>query len=315
MRKDGFTVCANNYINCLRQEGRYATAHVYENALRSFTIFCGTECVSFSLITRENLKRYSSYLMSCRLKLNTISTYMRMLRCIYNKGVDTHQAPYIHRLFRDVFTGVDTRQKKAIPINELHTLLYKDPQSEKLRRTQAIANLLFLFCGMPFADLTHLEKSNLEGNILKYNRIKTGTPMSIEILESASCIVSRLRNTHSAVLPEHPDYLFYILSGKNKRDDEAAYIEYQSTLRRFNNDLKSLAKKLRIHSSVTSYTFRHSWATTAKYRGVPIEMISESLGHKSIKTTQIYLKGFELNERTKVNRLNYSYVRNYRGIL
>ena len=44
MRKDGFTVCANNYINCLRQEGRYATAHVYENALRSFTIFCGTEC-------------------------------------------------------------------------------------------------------------------------------------------------------------------------------------------------------------------------------------------------------------------------------
>ena len=31
MRKDGFTVCANNYINCLRQEGRYATAHVYEN--------------------------------------------------------------------------------------------------------------------------------------------------------------------------------------------------------------------------------------------------------------------------------------------
>ena len=315
MRKDGFTVCANNYINCLRQEGRYATAHVYENALRSFTIFCGTECVSFSLITRENLKRYSSYLMSCRLKLNTISTYMRMLRCIYNKGVDTHQAPYIHRLFRDVFTGVDTRQKKAIPINELHTLLYKDPQSEKLRRTQAIANLLFIVCGMPFADLAYLEKSNLEGNILKYNRIKTGTPMSIEILESASCIVSRLRNTHSAVLPEHPDYLFYILSGKNKRDDEAAYIEYQSTLRRFNNDLKSLAKKLRIHSSVTSYTFRHSWATTAKYRGVPIEMISESLGHKSIKTTQIYLKGFELNERTKVNRLNYSYVRNYRGIL
>ena len=315
MRKDGFTVCANNYINCLRQEGRYATAHVYENALRSFTIFCGTECVSFSLITRENLKRYSSYLMSCRLKLNTISTYMRMLRCIYNKGVDTHQAPYIHRLFRDVFTGVDTRQKKAIPINELHTLLYKDPQSEKLRRTQAIANLLFLFCGMPFVDLAYLEKSNLEGNMLKYNRAKTGIPMNVEILDSAATIISQLRNKHTTVLPEHPDYLFYILSGKNKRSDEAGYKEYQSALRCFNNDLKSLAKKLRIHSSVTSYTFRHSWATTAKYRGVPIEMISESLGHKSIKTTQIYLKGFELNERTKVNRLNYSYVRNYRGIL
>ena len=60
------------------------------------------------------------------------------------------------------------------------------------------------------------------------------------------------------------------------------------------------------------YIARHSWATTAKYRGVPIEMISESLGHKSIKTTQIYLKGFELEERTKVNKQNYYYVRRFK---
>ena len=61
-----------------------------------------------------------------------------------------------------------------------------------------------------------------------------------------------------------------------------------------------------------TYVARHSWATTAKYRGVPIEMISESLGHKSIKTTQIYLKGFELEERTKVNKQNYYYVRRFK---
>ena len=60
------------------------------------------------------------------------------------------------------------------------------------------------------------------------------------------------------------------------------------------------------------FAHRFYWATTAKYRGVPIEMISESLGHKSIKTTQIYLKGFELEERTKVNKLNYSYVCNFK---
>ena len=92
---------------------------------------------------------------------------------------------------------------------------------------------------------------------------------------------------------------------------EKAYKEYQSALRRFNNCLKDLARALRLNSPVTSYTFRHSWATTAKYRGVPIEMISESLGHKSIKTTQIYLKGFGLRERTEVNRKNLSYVKNY----
>ncbi len=88
------------------------------------------------------------------------------------------------------------------------------------------------------------------------------------------------------------------------------YKEYQSALRRFNNQLKSLSRELHLKSAVTSYTIRHSWATNAKYQGIPIEMISESLGHKSIKTTQIYLKGFELEKRTEANRLNCFYVEN-----
>ena len=312
MEKNRFTICANNYIDCLRQEGRYSTAHVYKHAIRSFSQFCGTQSITFSKINRETLKRYSNYLMASRLKPNTSSTYMRMLRSIYNRGVDMHQAPYVHGLFRDVFTGVDTRQKKAIPIGELHMLLNKDPQSEKLRRTQAIANLLFQFCGIPFSDLAHLEKSNLERGLLKYKRTKTGTPMSIEVLESAQNAIGGLYNKSDARSSGYPDYLFRILSGAYKRNEEGAYREYQSALRRFNNELKSLSRKLRLHSPVTAYTLRHSWATTAKYRGVPIEMISESLGHKSIKTTQIYLKGFELEERTKVNKLNYSYVCNFK---
>ena len=80
MEKNRFTICANNYIDCLRQEGRYSTAHVYKHAIRSFSQFCGTQSITFSRINRETLKRYSNYLLASRLKPNTISTYMRMLR-------------------------------------------------------------------------------------------------------------------------------------------------------------------------------------------------------------------------------------------
>ena len=310
MKKNRFSTCASNYIDCLRKEGRYSTAHVYKNAVRSFSQFCGTQSIEFTKINRENLKRYSNYLTASRLKPNTISTYMRMLRSIYNRGVEAGSAPYVPRLFHDVYTGVDIRQKKALPVTELHKLLYEDPKSERLRRTQTIAALMFQFCGMSFADLAHLEKSALDRNVLQYNRIKTKTPISLEILESAKEMMNQLRSNKPA-LPDCPDYLFDILHGDKKRKDEKAYKEYQSALRRFNNSLKDLARVLRLNSPVTSYTFRHSWATTAKYRGVPIEMISESLGHKSIKTTQIYLKGFGLRERTEVNRKNLSYVKNY----
>ena len=311
MNKNGFSRCGENYINRLRKEGRYSTAHVYKNALYSFSKFCGTLNMSFRQVTKERLRCYGQYLYECGLKPNTISTYMRMLRSIYNRGVEAGSAPYVPRLFHDVYTGVDVRQKKALPAGELHKLLYEDPKSERLRRTQTIAALMFQFCGMSFADLAHLEKSALDQSVLRYNRIKTKTPMSVEVLDTARGMINQLRSNQEPI-PDCPDYLFDILCGNKKRKDERAYREYQSALRRFNNRLKDLARALRLKSPVSSYTLRHSWATTAKYRGVPIEMISESLGHKSIKTTQIYLKGFELRERTEVNKGNLSYIRNYR---
>ena len=100
--KNGFSRCAEFYIGRLRKEGRHSTAHVYKNALFSFSKFCGTSNVSFRLVTRERLRRYGQYLYECGLKPNTISTYMRMLRSIYNRGVEAGSAPYVPRLFHDV---------------------------------------------------------------------------------------------------------------------------------------------------------------------------------------------------------------------
>ena len=307
--KKGFSRCGEIYIDRLREEGRYSTAHVYKNALFSFSVFCGTCNVSFRQITRESLRLYGQYLYENGLKLNTISTYMRMLRSIYNRGVEAGNAPFVPRLFHEAYTGIDVCQKRALTAAELHRLLFDDPRSERLRRIQDIASLLFQLCGMSFADLAHLEKSALENNILRYNRIKTKTPMSVEVLDSAMVKIDRLRSVRKSQ-PGCPDYLLDILCGDKSRKDEKAYREYQSALRWFNNSLKELARALHLKSPVTSYTLRHSWATIAKYRGVSIEMISEALGHKSIKTTQTYLKGFGLEERTEVNKGNLSYIRN-----
>lgn len=256
--KKGFTGCAQAYIRKLQEEGRFSTAHVYKNAVLSFTKFCTTPNIAFGQITRDNLRRYGQYLYEHGLKPNTVSTYMRMLRSIYNRGVEAGIARFIPRLFRDVYTGVDVRQKKALPAGELHTLLYKPPHSEHLKQTQAIARLMFQFCGMPFADFAHLEKSALEHGILRYNRIKTGTPMSLEILDVSKQEMNKLRNNNSPK-ENYPDYLFNIMKGDKQRKDEAIYKEYQSALRRFNNQLKSLSRELRLKSTVTSYTLRHKW--------------------------------------------------------
>ncbi|WP_258100634.1 site-specific integrase [Marinoscillum pacificum] len=60
-----------------------------------------------------------------------------------------------------------------------------------------------------------------------------------------------------------------------------------------NKWLKKIADKLEINFKLTSYVARHSYATVLKRSGVATNIISESLGHYSEKTTQVYLDGFE----------------------
>ena len=71
------------------------------------------------------------------------------------------------------------------------------------------------------------------------------------------------------------------------------YEKYKPIRRRVNERLKIIAKDAGIEGNFTTYSIRHSWATIAKYMGIPIEVISEGLGHNSLRTTEVYLKSFE----------------------
>ena len=55
--------------------------------------------------------------------------------------------------------------------------------------------------------------------------------------------------------------------------------------------LKKIATLAGINKTLTFHLARHTFATTITLaNGVPIESVSEMLGHKSIRTTQIYAK-------------------------
>jgi len=64
-----------------------------------------------------------------------------------------------------------------------------------------------------------------------------------------------------------------------------------------------MANGTRIEEHITTYTIRHSWATIAKFMGISTEIISEGLGHNSLKTTQIYLKSFTNHVLDEANEL------------
>ena len=292
------------YIYKLRVDGRYSTAKSYQDALNSFMRFCGLEVIPYIYVNKENLRRYQAFLLNKGCTWNTVSTYMRRIRCVYNMAVEEGLAPYIPYLFKGVFTGIESKRKKALPQDLLRSLMTASLDDPELRKTRQALCLMFQFCGMAFVDFAHLKKENVRGGVLEYKRQKTGTPMLIEVQPVAKELLAALMTD---TLRDSP-YLFTFLSGT--KTGEEAFREYTSALADFNSSLKELANACGVTEMVTSYSIRHSFATTLKEQGVPIEMISELLGHQSIKTTQIYLKSFSLDKMSAVNKACFESIYN-----
>lgn len=303
MKKKGIIWGIMIYMSQLKQERRFSSAKSYRDAMRSFMRFCGQDDYPYHELNRDILRRYEAYLTGNGCSRNTISTYMRRLRCIYNLAVEAGQAPYIPNLFHDVFTGVDSKRKKSLTLEEQHKLLTVPVKDKSLRRTQQAACLMFQYGGMAFVDFARLRPENIRKGVLDYKRRKTGTPMCLEVLPTSRAMCEEL------VCEGDGRYLFPFLCGTKEGYDE--YKEYNTALARFNRNLKLLAREAGVESEVTSYTIRHSFAMALKEHGVPIEMISELLGHRSIKTTQIYLRSFSLERQTAVNSACFERVYNY----
>lgn len=78
---------------------------------------------------------------------------------------------------------------------------------------------------------------------------------------------------------------------------------YQNELAKINNWLKKLSAMLSLQLPLTMYVARHSWASVAKSKNVPLSVISEGMGHDSEATTQIYLASLDTAVVDKANRM------------
>lgn len=124
--------------------------------------------------------------------------------------------------------------------------------------------------------------ANLRGGRVRYRRRKTHKLYDIKIEE-------RLQSILDYYLPGkgEDEFLFPIVKRTNIQDQ---YREIDQARKMYNRGLKELAQLCGIDQHLTSYVSRHSFATQAMLSDIPINAISEMLGHSSLSTTQIYLK-------------------------
>lgn len=279
-------------IAALRDNGRMRTAETYRAALNSFRKYRNNEDIMLDCLSTDVMEAYEAWLKSRHVTPNTISFYSRILRAVYNRAVD-NDIIEDRRPFRHVYTGVDKTVKRALPlvvISRIKTLdLTLKPSLDYARDMFLIS---FYLRGMSFVDMAFLKKSDLRNACITYRRRKTGRRLTIGWTKDMQSILDKYPENSS-------DYLLPIIrhAGTNERNT------YRNAGYNINHNLKQIATMAGIDIPLTLYVARHSWASAAKAKGIPLSVISEGMGHDSEVTTQIYLAGLDTSVIDHANAL------------
>ena len=278
-------------IALLIRMNKYRTAETYAATLRSFSSFRNDEDVLLNEVDSDLMQLYEAYLRNKALTRNTISFYMRILRAVYNRAIEEGLTEQ-HYPFRHVYTGIDKTVKRAIPLKFIKRIKHLDLSSKP---NLDFARDMFLFSfytrGMSFIDMAYLMGTDLRNNILTYKRRKTGQQLFIRWEVCMQKIVDKYK------LGSFSPYLLPIL--RYPYEDNRK--RYKNTLIRINKALKEIAKLADITVPLTLYVARHSWASAARNKHIPLSVISEGMGHDSEITTQIYLASLDTTIVDKAN--------------
>lgn len=269
-------------VSRLMRRNQIGTATNYRAALGSFRRFRKGIDLPLSRVDHTLIEDYQAYLKSAGITLNSISFYMRIMRAVYNRAVSAGMVSDV-RPFRSVFTGMEKTRKRALRIEEIRRIRALDLSADSdLGFARDIFMFLFFCRGMSFVDAAFLKKSDIREGVIDYSRRKTGQRLWVKIVEQIRDIMERYP------APDSPYQLPIIAApGSDERR------QYETALHRINKSLKIVGEMAGSSIKLTTYVCRHSWATIARNKNVPLGVISDALGHESAVTTQIYLDSID----------------------
>lgn len=228
--------------------------------------------VIFSDLTFEFISSFEHFLQSKGYHINTIAKHMKHLKRHINVAINKEYIEIQKYAFRKYKIKTVENKHTHLTPEELERL-------EKLRLTGRCMKYqktldAFLFCcyaGMRYSDFINLSPDSIvdihQETWLLYKSIKTGTEVRL------------------------PLYLLFggkglvILDKYRDNIQEFFHLRDNSNV---NKDLIIISRLAGLSKKISFHTARHTNATLLIYNGVNITTVQKLLGHKSVKTTQVY---------------------------
>lgn len=228
--------------------------------------------ITFSDLTFELISSFEYFLQLKGYHTNTIAKHMKHLKRHVNIAINKEYIEIQKYAFRKYkIKTIENKHTHLVP-EELERLenLFLSGRYVKLQKSLDA----FLFCcyaGMRYSDFINLSSENFvdinQETWLIYKSVKTGTEVRLP--------------------------LYLLFSGKgiailNKYRDNLEDFFHLRDNSNVNKDLIIITRLAGLSKRISFHTARHTNATLLIYNGINITTVQKLLGHKSVKTTQVY---------------------------
>lgn len=295
-------------------------ARVYTDALKAFKSFRNDKDIDFSEIDIPFLNRYENYLTGKKLKVASISLYMRTLRAAVAKAVKLGYARDF--AFSEYKIPTGKPNKRALSAEDMDKLLNHEDVNKENDNYRIMAFIYFT-AGMNFVDVCRLKFSDIRGNEIHYIRQKIHYKMIIPVHPRVKEIISyRKKITIEAIKKQGGsvgingigEYYIFGTLGRNSsggilskelHKTEAQIMDRIMKKRtQFNQYLKRVGTTAKIETPLSSYVLRHTAITNLARAGATVDAIQALGGHKKLTTTENYIREASQEQKNKaVNML------------
>lgn len=232
----------------------------------------GVKDISLEEVTPKFLSNFDNYLrVEYNMANNHAMKIRQKLRTIYKVAIDNGWVS--KNPFSTVKIHFDPVERDVLTKSELTVLIQTDMIFDRLEKMRDVF-VFACFTGLAHCDVAGLTKENIitdeAGQVwLKTHRQKTSEVVDIPLLEIPQLIIKKyegMKELNGKLLPTLTNSCSNLY-------------------------LKEVAVRCGINKTLTFHMARHTFATTVTLsNGVPIESVAKMLGHRNIRTTQIYAK-------------------------
>lgn len=232
--------------------------------------------ILFRDLTFKFLCDFECYMLNLKYHRNTIAKHMKHLKRYINLAINKDLFDLQKYPFRKYKIKYSETQRTHLTPNELQRLENVDCKGRATWRRSLDMFLFSCYTGLRFSDIAKIRKENfhyIDGNLwLIYSSVKTDVnirlPLFLLFNGKSIPIYYKYRNRHG-------ETLFNIPASANSN---------------VNKQLQRICKLASINRPITFHCARHTNATLLLYNGANITTVQKLLGHKSVRTTEIYSK-------------------------